>query len=329
MTPNQQSRAQLEAAIAGIEARSANRRIGLYGPGSMSWTINREVAILVGGGRAALLQLAHPFVAHAVDQHSDTPTDPVGRFRRTFENVFGMVFGDLDAVFGAARRVHSIHTRIQGPIEHDVGPFKQNQRYRALDQDALIWVQATLFDTAVYVFDRIVHPLSLHEREAYYEETRIFASLFGATAMPESYPRFVTYMADMLASETITFSRPGRDLARFLLQPPKLLYAPFTHAYKTLTAGMLNTRLRGQLNLRWSLLERAEYNAAWPVLRALHARTPDRLRFFPDYIEAMHRVQGITAPRDTTGRALEAAALWAIQPSRSVLAREKARRDGR
>lgn len=39
-------------------------------------------------------------------------------------------------------------TRIQGPIEHDVGPFKQAQRYRALDQDALVWVQATLFDTA-------------------------------------------------------------------------------------------------------------------------------------------------------------------------------------
>jgi len=328
MTPNQESRARLEETIVRIEAQTSNRRCGLYGPGSMSWTVNREVAILMGGGRAALLQLAHPFVAHAVDQHSDTPTDPVGRFRRTFENVFGMVFGDLDTVFSAARRVHTIHTRIQGPIEHDVGPFKQHQRYRALDQDALVWVQATLFDTAVYVFDRIVHPLSMHERCAYYEETRIFASLFGAH-MPESYPRFVTYMADMLASETITFSRPGRDLARFLLQPPKPLYAPFTHAYKTLTAGMLNTRLRGELGLHWGHRARLEFNAAWPVLKALHQRTPSRLRFFPDYIEAMHRVQGSTAPRDTMGRTMEAAALWAIQPSQSVLEREKARREGR
>jgi uncharacterized protein (DUF2236 family) len=329
MTPNQESRAQLEEAIARIEARTPNRRIGLYGPGSMSWTINREVMILVGGGRAALLQLAHPFVAHAVDQHSDTPTDPVGRFRRTFENVFGMVFGDLDTVLERARSVHTIHTRIQGPIEHDVGPFKRAQRYRALDQDALVWVQATLFDTATTVFDRIVQPLSTYEREAYYEETRTLASLFGIRAMPDSYAHFNTYMADMLASETITFSRPGKDLAQFLLQPPKPLYAPFTHAYKTLTAGMLNERLRGELNLRWGLRERAEFHGAWPMLKALHKRTPARLRFFPDYIEGVHRVQGSTAERDTVGRALEAAALWAIQPSTSVLERERARREGR
>ena len=329
MTPNQESRAGLEETITRIEARTPNRQVGLYGPGSMSWTINREVMILVGGGRAALLQLAHPFVAHAVDQHSDTPTDPVGRFQRTFENVFGMVFGDLDTVLEKARRVHTIHTRIQGPIEHDVGPFKKAQRYRALDQDALVWVQATLFDTAVLVFDRVVHPLCRYEREAYYEETRVFASLFGIRAMPESYAHFTTYMADMLASTTITFSRPGKDLARFLLQPPKPLYAPFTHAYKTLTAGMLNERLRGELGLRWGLRERAEAHAAWPVLRALHRSTPERLRYFPDYIEAMHRVQGSLAPRDHLGRAMEAAALWAIQPSRVVLEREKARREAR
>ena len=59
----------------------------------MSWKIGREAITFLGGGRAALLQLAHPYVAHGVDQHSETRTDPIGRFNRTFLHVFNMIFG--------------------------------------------------------------------------------------------------------------------------------------------------------------------------------------------------------------------------------------------
>ena len=33
---------------------------GLAGPGSVSWRVNREAALLLGGGRALLMQVAHP-----------------------------------------------------------------------------------------------------------------------------------------------------------------------------------------------------------------------------------------------------------------------------
>ena len=32
----------------------------LPGPGSISWRVNREAALLLGGGRALLMQVAHP-----------------------------------------------------------------------------------------------------------------------------------------------------------------------------------------------------------------------------------------------------------------------------
>lgn len=325
-------RFDLEGTLRAIRARTRDPRDGVYGPGSVSWQVNREVVILLGGGRAALLQLAHPYVAHAVDQHSDTPTDPVGRFRRTFEHVFAMVFGDLDTAERSARRVFAMHARIRGPIEHDVGPYAKGHRYHALDEGALLWVHATLVDSALLVYERTVGPLSRFDRARYYDESRVFASLFGVPerAMPESYERFAEYFADMLASETITVSRPCRDLARFLLQPPRPAYGPATRWYRTLTAGMLNDRLRAQLDLPWGPRERWTSEASWPLLRAAVRALPERLRYFPDYVEAVERIREPGRPehRDGFGRLLESVALLAIQPAPDVLAREAARRAG-
>jgi len=322
-------RFDLEETLRSIRARAIDPRDGVYGPGSVSWQVNREVVILLGGGRAALLQLAHPYIAHAVDQHSDTPTDPVGRFRRTFEHVFAMVFGDLDMAERSARRVHSIHKRVKGPIDEDVGPYAKGHRYSALDQGALFWVHATLVDSALHVYERTVAPLSRSDRERYYEESRVFASLFGVpeSVMPESYERFAQYFADMLASSTITASRPCRELARFLLQPPRPIYGPATRWYRTLTAGMLTDRLRRELELPWGARERATFAASWPVIRGAVRALPPRLRYFPDYVEAMARIrEPARADRDRLGRLIETAALYAIQPTREVLAREAARR---
>src|SRR3954465_5488285 len=92
-----------EARIAEVVRNVRDPRAGIYGPASISWRVNREAVIMLGGGRAALLQLAHPYVAYAVDQHSKTRNDPIGRFKRTFENVFAMVFGDLDSAVACAR----------------------------------------------------------------------------------------------------------------------------------------------------------------------------------------------------------------------------------
>src|SRR5258706_10449611 len=87
------TRADLESHIEHLRAEVKDPKAGIYGPGSISWTIGKEAILFLGGGRAALLQLAHPAVAHAVDQHSATRNDPLGPFQRTFDNVFAMVSG--------------------------------------------------------------------------------------------------------------------------------------------------------------------------------------------------------------------------------------------
>ena len=79
-----------------------------------------------------LLQLAHPFVAHAIRDHSRTQHDVVGRFARTFRAVFAMSFGDLDHACRAARAVHGGHARVVGTLDDDAVEADN----RAKDPDA-------------------------------------------------------------------------------------------------------------------------------------------------------------------------------------------------
>jgi hypothetical protein len=73
----------LEKELARVRAGTADPVAGIFGPRSLTWQIDREAAVFLGAGRALLLQLAHPWVAAAIEQHSHAFADPVGRFHRT------------------------------------------------------------------------------------------------------------------------------------------------------------------------------------------------------------------------------------------------------
>src|SRR5207253_10720695 len=103
----------------------------LYPEGSITRRVNRENVLLLGGGRALLMQLAHPKVAAGVDEHSDFRTRPIRRLRRTIRMTMAVVFGDRDTAIAAARPVNHAHGRVRG---RDCG---------AVDSDLLPWVDAT------------------------------------------------------------------------------------------------------------------------------------------------------------------------------------------
>lgn len=307
---------EFEERIASVARRVKDPRAGLYGPASVSWRVYREASVMLGGGRATLLQLAHPYVAYGVDQHSATRRDPVGRFRRTFENVFAMVFGDLDAAIACARRVYAMHTKVLGEISEHAGHFPAGHRYQANDTDALFWVQATLIDTSVQIHELLVGPLQPEEKERFYEEAHLFGALFGIPddAMPESWPAFQRYMDAMLAGDVLAASRPAKEMARFLFRPPRPIAGPAVGWYKMLTTSLLPPRMRAEFDLPYGKLEEAIAERTTSLLRAMRKGTPRRLRYFPDYVEAIRRVNG-RSPTDRVGRLLEKVALAALEPS--------------
>lgn len=286
------TRDQLEAGLARARAEVADPRAGLYGPGSASWEVNREVIQLWGGGRAILMQLAHPYVAHGVDQHSQTRTDARGRFQRTFAAVFAMAFGDLDGAFRAARRVHAIHARVRGEIGEDVGRFARGDRYQANDDGALLWVHATLVDTSIVVREALFGAMTPGLRERFYQEQKRFAYLFGVppALVPADHAAFRAYMDTMLASGDIAVGRPARELAGFVLAAPHPALGPVMDWYTLMTTGLLPASLRAGYGLRFGRVERALYRASLGGMRPVVRGLPRRLRYFPAYLEAEARL---------------------------------------
>jgi uncharacterized protein (DUF2236 family) len=309
------TRADLERQIARLQAEVSDPRAGIYGPSSAAWLINKETALFLGGGKAALLQLAHPFVAHAVDQHSATRTDPLGRFQRTFDSVFAMVFGDLDQAMRRARRVHAIHSRISGEIREDVGRFRRGTGYQANDEAALMWVHATLLHTAVEMYELVLGPLESREKERYYQESRRFAALFGIpdSVQPESWAAFDAYYRAMLASDTIVVGEPAREMGRFLFASPSPIFRPLFRWLSIMTAGLMPERLRGEFGFVHGRPERAVFDVSVAALRRGYPLLPPRLRYIPAYISARRRLAGVRGP-DHVGRWLEKLATLPLAP---------------
>ena len=98
---------------------------GLFGPGSAIWKVNREGVVLLGGGRALILQVAHPLVAAGVAKHSNYRSDPWGRLFRTLDLVTTIVFGSTEEAEGAAARVRRVHERVNGVTDEDAGRYAE------------------------------------------------------------------------------------------------------------------------------------------------------------------------------------------------------------
>src|SRR5436309_7254512 len=155
----------LERELNVVRAAAADPLSGVFGPLSMTWQVDREAAIFLGAGRALLLQLAHPWVAAAIEQHSDTFANPVGRFHRTFSTVFTMVFGTLAQSLEAARRLHHRHASIRGTLRSAAGPFPEGSLYCANEASALRWVHETCADRDGTAYALVLPALTQEQRE--------------------------------------------------------------------------------------------------------------------------------------------------------------------
>lgn len=287
-------REDLEAALAELRAHVAEPRAGLFGPRSLGWTMANDVALFAGGGRAALLQLAHPMVAYAIDQHSHTRADVVGRFRRTFENLFAMVFGDVEVAFSAARRVHRLHARIHGVIPEAVGGWAAGTPYHANDASALRWVHATLVDTTLVVRELLDGALPRAVQDRYVIEMNRFAALFGIppSLLPDGYPAHATYMQKMIGSDRIAVAPCAREMAAFLVGRGGAAAGaqPFVgRLAEAVTCQLLPPHLAAQFGLR-STPRRAR--AAIAAFRAVHRRLPRAATVIPASGEARRRLTG-------------------------------------
>jgi uncharacterized protein (DUF2236 family) len=284
----------LECELKHVHAAAVGSLSGIFGPRSVTWQIDRESAIFLGAGRALLLQLAHPWVAAAIEQHSDTFADPVGRFHRTFSVVFSMVFGTLEQSMSAARRLHRRHAGIKGQLSCAAGPFPAGTFYCANAIPALRWVYATLIETALVAYELVLPPLTPHQRERYYRESLLFAALFGIPkeCLPRDWTAFSDYLLATVQSDTLSVNDRARTVARRLLTG---VWLPVP-AYQDLTVALLPQPVRERFGFPYRAAEQREIRRRIALLRRFYPLLPARLRYVGPYQEAEQRLAGRLTP---------------------------------
>lgn len=256
--------------------------IGLFGPDSMIWRVNREAVVPLAGTCAILMQLAHPKVAAGVRDHSQFETDLAGRLRRTLALTLAWVFGSRSEAIEAIRVVNRLHDTVRGAD------------YSARDPQLLMWVHATLVYAAIRGYRTLVGPLSDGEADQYYQDTKEIGVLLGIP--PEVYPirlsDFNTYFQSMIDRGEVRVEDDARRMAAVILHPripgvPPLAFAPV----RSLTAGLMPPRLRDEYGLRWGRVDRAAFATVQSVLPRLLRVLPASARYVPPARQAYRRLQ--------------------------------------
>jgi uncharacterized protein (DUF2236 family) len=254
--------------------------------------------LLLGGGAALTLQVAHPLVAAGVAEHSNYREDPWGRLYRTLDLTTKIVFGSMEVAEEASARIKHVHGRVKGVTKEDGGRYPAGTEYDARDPELLMWVHATLVRTSLDVYTRYVGPLAIADQRTYYEEQKLLGEQFGIPRdrQPEDLGAFNDYFAEMLASDRIAVTHALRDVVDATLRPElPFVLRPVVEALNLATVGLLPEGLRSELGLKWTRNRRRVFDASRVVLSAALPVLPRMMREFPPARSADRRVRRLAA----------------------------------
>ncbi|MFC7623252.1 oxygenase MpaB family protein [Microlunatus sp. GCM10028923] len=209
-------------------------------------TVHSDIAMLIGGIRALLLQSLHPVAMRGVTEHSDFRTDPLGRLQRTSRFITVTTFGTVPDAERAIAKVRGIHRRVRGAARDEPG----GRAYRADDPDLLLWVHAAEIDSFLEAHRAFgAAPLDAAGYDRYVDQTRLVAGRLGVPDPPGTRASLTAVIEGYRPDLT---RGPGSDeVVQLLLRRPPIT-GPSGIGYRALAAGavfLLPTWARVQLGL--------------------------------------------------------------------------------
>ena len=247
----------------------------LYGPETVTWRVNQEAVLLLGGPRALLMQLAEPAIAAGVADHSGFEANPFGRLVRTLDAMGAISFGSPETARVMLDGLATVHARVRGTLA-------DGTTYRADDPVLAWWVLATLIDTVLRVERRYLGRLRPDDRKRYYAESLLLADAFGIPRIlvPEDLAAFQDWMR--LRTAALEVTPTARRLARSVLRPPvPLLASPLSELLALVTVDLLPASLRAGYELRWDAQRRVVVRTSQRAVRAVLPRLPALMRTLP------------------------------------------------
>ena len=173
----------------------------LVSPNSISWRVFKNpLSLFIGGVAAVIMELAEPRVRTGVWEHTTFRVDPIRRLRRT--GLAAMV-----TIYGARSRAEAMIARVRRMHDRITGSTPAGKAYQANDLELLNWVQGTAAYGFLQAYHRYVRPLSDLDRDRYYAEGTLAASLYGASAPTSEAALEMRFeaMADRLERSEILF----------------------------------------------------------------------------------------------------------------------------
>ena len=230
-----------------------------------------EACVLGGAGRAILLQVAHPKVAQGVSEHSRFTENPLKRLRGTLDYIYGTTLGTPEESEWVAGAVNRIHTYVTGP------------GYSANDPDLQLWVAATLYKSAVEIYELTLGPMPAAMQEEFCRESALYGILLGCPEdmWPSSVAEFEEYWNSALAA--LVISDDAKRICHDLLYSRAVPFylRPLLPVNRLITTGLLPERLRNEFGLVWGPRRERLFRFGLRVARLTYPRVPRRVRRLP------------------------------------------------
>jgi uncharacterized protein (DUF2236 family) len=260
------------------------------GDPAISRRINAERIVLLGWGRAILLQLSHPLIAAGVYEHSGfraTTWAAVTRLYHTVHAMLALTFGTDTERERALDGIRQIHRRVNGHLKTATRRFPEGTAYSAEDPDLVLWVHATLLESVPLAYERLIGPLTVAERDAYCAEAAPIAVALLARShqVPRTWAEARAYLDRIYASGDLEVTEQARTLARAVLSPPAAaawIAGPATWTNRIVTVGLLPPHIRKQYRLEWTSVNQRAFNALVPTLRSVRRVMPRSITLWPE-----------------------------------------------
>ena len=241
-----------------------------------------EGILLAGGGRAILLQIANPAVGAGVARHSNFANRPLDRFANTVTYAYATVFGTPAELAAVVERVNAAHRPVHNSPSSGDSPTP-GIRYNAFDRDAQLWVAATLYQSAITVYEMVFGPLGESDAEDVYRNYGVLGTSLQVdeASWPATRADFQLYWADAL--EHLAVTDDARRVASDLLHPrtaPLWLHA-IMPVVRLVTAGLLTPELRRAFVLPWSATHQRRFDRLLAATAIVYPHLPLRLRRLP------------------------------------------------
>jgi uncharacterized protein (DUF2236 family) len=242
--------------------------------------------VVVGWGRAILLQLAHPLIAAAVSDGSRFHTGAGSYVRRAHQTISAM----LDLTFGTPAqaqrivdRINGIHDHVNGHLSTATGIFAAGTPYSAHDGRLIVWVHATLVESLILTYEQLVGPLTPEEKDDYAADSAWLARQLGApgSIVPSNTAGVAAFMQQMRALGEICVGDDARRMAAALLAPQIIVAAPAFWVSGLITIGMLPDDLRQAYGFAWDDRRARRFHQATAFVRGTRQLLPSMCREWP------------------------------------------------